>query len=165
MDDAPIVRFVSQRESHLGDCTIAAFAMCLGLTYSEALVAIARVAPHVLREGADWRDLKRAGRAFGVAFVKKARFDLDDLDEEAGILGVRFANGNEHAVYFKRGLIFDGQSSAVWDADVYLRVTRVTVTTMLVRTDVSLVVDCKPVTPVRAKRTRATRTVAGEGKI
>lgn len=134
MDDQPIVRFVGQRETHLGDCTIAAFAMCIGVTYSEALVAIAAVEPKVLTEGANWRHLKLAAAAHGVALVEKRRFDLDDLEEGGGILGVKFPDRQEHAVFFKRGLIFDGRSGAVWDADVYLRVNKVTVLTMLVRT-------------------------------
>jgi len=134
MDDAPIVRFVGQREQHLGDCTIAAFAMCLGVTYSEALVAIAAIAPRVLQDGATWGQLKRAATPFGVTFVVKKRFDLDDLEEGGGMLGVEFSDGTQHAVYFKRGLIFDGRSQAVWDADVYLRVNHATVLTMLVRT-------------------------------
>src|SRR5678815_2546644 len=134
MDDAPIVRFVSQREEHLGDCTIAAFAMCVGVTYSEALVAIAAVAPRVLTIGATWGQLKRAARAFAVTFVEKKRFDLNDLEEGGGMLGVEFPNGDQHAVYFQRGQIYDGRSQAVWDADVYLRVQKVQVLTMLVRT-------------------------------
>jgi hypothetical protein len=134
MDDQPIVRFVGQREKHIGDCTIAAFAMCLGLTYSEALVAIAAVAPRVLEDGAGWRQLKAAAKTHGVVLVEKRGFDLDDLEEGGGILGVKFLNRDEHAVYFKRGLIFDGRSESVWDADVYLRVNKVTVLTMLVRT-------------------------------
>jgi len=134
VDDAPIVRIVGQREEHLGDCTIAAFAMCVGVSYSEALVAIAHVSPRVLREGATWAELKRAARVFGVRFVEKTGCDLDDLEESGGMLGVQFSNGEEHAVYFKRGLIFDGRSQAVWDADVYLAVNKVKVLTMLVRT-------------------------------
>lgn len=138
MDDSPVVQFVEQREEHLGDCTIAAFAMCLGLTYSQALVTIASVAPRVLEEGADWRELKVAARKHGVVLVQKKGFDLDDLDEGGGILGVKFPerveHGVEHAVYFKRGLIFDGRTKCVWDADVYIHVHKLRVLTMLVRT-------------------------------
>jgi hypothetical protein len=134
MDDQPIVRFVGQRETHIGDCTVAAFAMCLGLSYSEALVTIAAVVPQVLTEGATWGQLKRAATARGAALGVKKTFDLDDLEEGSGILGVKFRDGDEHAVYFKRGLIFDGRSSSVWDADVYVRVNQVQVLTMLVRT-------------------------------
>jgi hypothetical protein len=134
MDDAPIVRFVAQHEQHLGDCTIAAFAMCLGVTYSEALVAIAAVTARVLQDGATWPQLRRAAKPFGVAFVEKRRFDLNDLEEGGGMLGVSFPGGEQHAVYFKRGLIFDGRTESVWDADVYLRVNKAEVLTMLVRT-------------------------------
>lgn len=134
MDDVPIVRFVGQREAHLGDCTIAAFAMCLGLTYSESLVAIAAVQPRVLQDGATWGHLKRAAKARGVLLVEKKRFDLNDLEEGGGILAVEFRDGDQHAVYFKRGLIFDGRTSSVWDADVFVRVHQVKVLTMFVRT-------------------------------
>jgi hypothetical protein len=136
MDDQPIVRFVAQREKHLGDCTVAAFAMCVGVTYSEALVAIAAIAPRVLTEGATWGQLKQAATARGTTLVEKKAFDLDDVEEGSGILGVQFHDrvGDQHAVYFKRGLIFDGRTESVWDADVYLRVNKVTVLTMLVRT-------------------------------
>jgi len=136
MDDQPIVRFVAQRETHLGDCTVAAFAMCLGLSYSEALVTIAALVPRILTEGATWGQLKRAALTRGAALVVKKTFDLDDVEEGSGILGVQFHDrvGDQHAVYFKRGLIFDGRTQSVWDADVYLRVQKVTVLTMLVRT-------------------------------
>lgn len=135
MDDAPIVRFVAQREEHLGDCTIAAFAMCLGLSYSEALVTIAAVVPRVLGQGASWGELKRAAKRRGVVLIEKKEFDLDDVDEECGILGVQFpgAEGMQHAVYFLRGLIFDGRTESIWDADVYVRVQKVRALTMLVR--------------------------------
>jgi hypothetical protein len=136
MDDQPIVRFVAQREPHLGDCTIAAFAMCAGITYSEALVTIAAVAPKVLTEGASWRQLKRAAATRRIELVeKKTGFDSTTW-AGGGILGVQFHDraGDQHAVYFKRGLIFDGRTQSVWDADVYLRVNKVTVLTMLVRT-------------------------------
>ena len=135
MDEVPIVRFVGQREGHLGDCSIAALAMCVGVSYSEALVAIAAVVPRVLTHGATLVDLQRAATAFGAVLIARRRFDLNDLEEQSGILRAEFPPGeHNHAVYFKRGLIFDGRSEAVWDADVYLRVHKATVSTMLVRT-------------------------------
>jgi hypothetical protein len=134
MDDQPIVRFIAQRETHIGDCTVAALAMCLGVTYSEALVTIAAVAPRVLQDGASWGQLKRAAKTRGVVLVeRKTGFDSTTW-AGGGILGVQFTNGDQHAVYFQRGLIFDGRTSSVWDADVYLRVQNVKVLTMLVRT-------------------------------
>lgn len=133
MDDQPIVRFVAQREQHLGDCGVAAFAMCAGITYAEALVTIAAIAPRVLKDGASWRQLQRAARTRGIELAEK-RTGFDSTTwAGGGILGVKFPDGLEHAVYFKRGLVFDGESQAVWDADVYLRVNKVQVLTMLVR--------------------------------
>jgi hypothetical protein len=135
MDDSPIVRFVAQREIHLGDCTIAAFAMCVGVTYSEALVSIAAIAPRVLKDGASWRQLKRAALMMHGIVLAEKRTGFDSTTwAGGGILGVKFQNGDEHAVFFKRGLIFDGRTQAVWDADAYLRVANVKVLTMLVRT-------------------------------
>ncbi|MEO8680285.1 MAG: hypothetical protein ABI665_14640 [Vicinamibacterales bacterium] len=125
---------MGQRETHLSDCTIAAFAMCLGLTYSESLVAIAAVAPKVLTAGASWGQLQRAAAVRGCALVVKKTCDVNDVEEGSGILGVEWKNGDAHAVFFKRGLIFDGRTQCVWEADVYLSVQRVKVTTMLVRT-------------------------------
>lgn len=133
--DAPlVVQFVSEREEHLGDCTIAAFAMCAGITYSESLVTISAIAPKVLTEGASWRQLKRAATTRRMELVeKKTAFDSTTW-AGGGILGVQFPNGTEHAVYFRRGLIFDGETRKVWDADHYIQTTKVKVLTMLVRT-------------------------------
>lgn len=132
MDDVPLVQFVEQHDGNLGDCTVAAFAMCLGLTYSQALVAIAALVPDVLKTGANWPELKAVARTLGVALKKKKEFDLDDLEEGSGILGVEFPDGVQHAVFFKRGLIFDGETKGVWDADVYIHVEKVRVLSMLV---------------------------------
>lgn len=109
--------------------------MGVGLTYSEALVAIAAVEPRVLQLGAKWHHLQRAAQPFGVTFVE-TRVDLAELEEDAGdgLLAVRFPDGEQHAVYVKRGLIFDGRSAAVWDADVFVRVNKLKLVTMLVRT-------------------------------
>jgi len=134
MDDQPIVRFVHQRELHLGDCTIAAFAMLAGITYSEALITIAAIAPKVLTDGASWRQLRRAAATRKITLIEKRTGFDSQTWSGGGILGVKYANGDEHAVYFRRGMIFDGRSQSVWDADVYLRKEKVEVMTMLVRT-------------------------------
>lgn len=122
--DQPIVRFVHQTtESHLGDCSIASLAMLLGIAYAEALVLIAPVCRTVLREGANWAELKRAARRHRprVKLIEQRGFSIEDESEDSGILGVESKEtGKQHAVYFKRGLIFDGATGNVWDADVYL---------------------------------------------
>ena len=108
--------------------------MCVGIREAEALVTIAAIAPQVLRKGASWGQLKRAAATRKMTLVEKRTAFDSTTWAGGGILGVRYGDGEEHAVYFKRGLIFDGQARAVWDADTYLRVNKVTVLTMLVRT-------------------------------
>lgn len=130
--DQPIVKLVNQESGH--DCSVAALAMCLGISYPEALVAVARVRANVLTAGATWKDLQKAARKLGTP-LKVVRFDPDDEDA-AGILAVGFIEDGtyyEHAVYYKRGLVFDGNSGAVWELDVYIRAYSADIKTMLVR--------------------------------
>lgn len=132
--DQPIIRFVAQQFS-VSDCGVAALAMCLGIPYAEALVLVAAVKPNVLRDGVRWQDLRRAARRHGARFkVVTTGIDLDDEDL-CGILAVQFVtNGaQQHAVYLKHGLIFDGRTECVWDPDVYLRAHNAEVASLLVR--------------------------------
>lgn len=133
MPTQPIVRFVSQIKGHT-DCGISAFAMCFGITYPEALVIISGIAPDVLRSGIATSEMKRAARRMKAKLSLRTRgVDVEDEDTE-GILLVRFvADGEGHAVYLKRGLIFDGRTDSVWDADVYLRIHNCDVESLLVR--------------------------------
>lgn len=136
--DQPLVRFVCQSEAKNGDCSIASLAMLLGLTYSEALVLVARVNPRVLTLGASWNNLKAAVRRYRkpngdqVRLVQLRAFSLDDDSSDAGILGIHMPDGTQHAVYLKRGLIFDGRSEMIWDADVYLKVQNAEAVSLLV---------------------------------
>ncbi len=133
--DQPIVRFVEQMRGHT-DCGVSAFAMCFGLSYAQALVMVACVAPRVLTCGITWRDLKKAARKHGAKFKQVTRgIDVEDEDVE-GILAVSFIDAGQHishAVYLKRGFIFDGRTSSVWDAGVYLSVHNADVESLLVR--------------------------------
>lgn len=131
--DQPIVRFVRQSESVNGDCTVASLGMLLGLTYSEALVLIARVNPDVLSKGSTWAQLRKAAKLRSVVLEERRGFSLDDDSSDSGILGIHMPNGKQHAVYLKRGLIFDGASEQVWDADVYLQVHNAEAVSLLTR--------------------------------
>ncbi len=132
-DTSPIVRFVAQAPGH-GDCTVSALAMCAEVSYEQALVALAGVQKAVLKVGANWAEVRRAAKALGATLVERRKFSLDEDSEDAGILCVTLADGTPHAVYFRRGMIFDGRTNAVWDSDVYLAVHNGTATSMLVRT-------------------------------
>jgi len=129
----PVVRFVGQLPGH-PDCGVSAFAMCFGLTYARALVAIIGAAPRVLEEGVTTRQFQKAAKRLGgVLRVVTRGVDVED-EETEGILCVIFVSGGErHAVYLKRGLIFDGRTDAVWDADVYLRIHNADIESLLVR--------------------------------
>ena len=133
MSVQPIVRFVGQIPGH-GDCGVSSFAMCLGITYPQALVALSAVAPKILDEAVSSSEMRRAARRMGVTLRLRTRgVDVDD-EETEGILIVRFvADAAKHAVYLKRSLIFDGRTDAVWDADVYLRIHNCDVEGLLVR--------------------------------
>jgi hypothetical protein len=116
----PVVKFVNQE--HGSDCSIAALAMALGISYPEALLLVAKGKPNVLTAGATWPDLKKAAKRHGTPMVL-AKFNPDDEDA-TGILAVELIdNGKrvEHALFVKWGLIFDGDSGAVWEIDAYLK--------------------------------------------
>jgi hypothetical protein len=132
MPPAPIVRFMSQALGH-GDCTVSALAMCLGISYEEALVAIACVQKNVLKAGCSWSEVRRAAKRLGATLVERRAFSLDDDSEDSGILSVTLADGTPHAVYFTHGLIFDGRTGCVWESDTYRAVHIATATSMLVR--------------------------------
>jgi len=133
MSTQPVVRFVGQLPGH-PDCGVSAFAMCFGLTYARALVAIIGAAPRVLERGVFPREFQRAAKRLGGRLRLITRgVDVED-EETEGILIVTFvADGEKHAVYLKRSLIFDGRTDAVWDADVYLRIHNCDVESLLVR--------------------------------
>jgi len=135
MLDQPIVHFVHQHDG-ANDCTVAAFAMFAGISYTQALVTIAQVKPTLLTEGVNWHELKRAAKRRGLKLMEIRAFDLGDDSEDVGILAIEDAKGKQHAVFFKRGMIFDGRTGSVWDADVYLRVEGGQATSMLVRSTV-----------------------------
>lgn len=136
MSPEPIVKFVKQASGWNADCGVASLAMCLGLSYSEALVLVAKVKPTVLIKGVTWKELQRAARKHSVKFRLLCKnIDLDN-EELSGLLGVGFVRGGsyvEHAVFLTHGLIFDGDTETVWEPDVYLKAHNADVLSLLVR--------------------------------
>lgn len=115
MAHTPFLCVVPQR--HKTDCSIACLAMLLGVSYEEALLAMAQ--PRVLKRGVMMRQVLTAAKRLGrpLRFQRKI-----DLDTDTGILGVRSPQWpNEHLVVLKDGLIFDTDCT-IWDADVFLSV-------------------------------------------
>ncbi len=113
MAHTPFLQVVPQR--HKTDCSVACLAMLLGVSYEEALLALA--VPHVVKRGVMVRQVLVAARRLGHPLRFQRQFDLDT---DTGILGVRSAKWpQEHLVVLKDGLIFDTDAT-VWDQDCFM---------------------------------------------
>ena len=58
--DAPIIKVIPQR--HYADCGVACLAMLTGVSYENALVAVAQTQPDVCIKGVWLKDLRAAAR-------------------------------------------------------------------------------------------------------
>lgn len=116
--EAPIIRVVTQR--HGNDCSVACLAMLLGVSYENALVAIAQDEPDVCMNGVWARHLYRAAKRLGYRLTRKR---VVDLETDTGLLRV-FNKKLSHLVVLKQGLIFD-TDACVYDADVYVSTYKV----------------------------------------
>lgn len=115
-DDLPILRVVLQR--HEADCAVAVLAMVLGVTYEDALVAVAAEAPQVLHEGTPIAAFKRAARRLGARVSVSGTYDLD---ASAGVLAVNADSWPmTHLVVLRDGMIVE-TDGLLWDADVFFR--------------------------------------------
>lgn len=81
--DAPIIRVIPQR--HDNDCGVACLAMLLGVSYENALVAVAQVEPDVCAKGMWLKHLKAAAALLGYRLSMRRRFDLE---ADTGILNL-----------------------------------------------------------------------------
>lgn len=117
--DAPSIRVELQRHSH--DCGVAVLAMLLGVSYEQALAAVAQVQPQVLTRGLTWREMRQAARRFGYdARVIRTRREFT----ETGALSVRAEDSaTDHLVVAKNDLIIETDGS-IRDTDVFFAVTK-----------------------------------------
>lgn len=120
-----LVRLVTQR--HEADCTVAALAMLLSVSYEEALLVMND--PRVLAEGAYLTQIVAAADAFGVRLRKLTRWTADTHD---GIARVNYRKDRDqpHVVVVRRGLLFDTDGT-VWVPSEYLTERRATFGTLL----------------------------------
>ena len=160
--DAPILRVIAQR--HPADCSVACLAMLLGVSYENALVAIAPDEPNVCVMGAYEPSIKRAAVRLGYRLRVKKRVDLES---DTGILTVRSRKWKTtHLVVLKNGLIVD-TDACVYDADVFLATQRATVGSLLVaeavreRTDTRNGRRAVPEVRRRERRTQGLRLAGG----
>ena len=120
-----LVRMVQQR--HDADCTVAALAMLLSVSYEEALLVMND--PRVLSEGAYLTQIVTAADYFGVTLRKLTRWKVETHE---GIARVNFKKDTTrpHVVVVRRGLLFD-TNNEVWTPDAYLAEQRATFGTLL----------------------------------
>jgi ABC-type bacteriocin/lantibiotic exporter with double-glycine peptidase domain len=112
--DAPILRIITQR--HPMDCVVACLAMLLGVSYENALVAVAQDEPNVCVKGIGVRQMERAAKRLGYRLKARRHFDLES---DTGILNVKMTTmPHDHLVILKSGLVFETDAT-VWDADVF----------------------------------------------
>jgi len=120
--EAPILRVITQR--HQSDCSVACLAMVCGVSYENALVAVAGDAPDVCVTGVYTQHLRNAARRLGFRLRTQRRVYLDS---DTGILNVRRDDWEHtHLVVLKSGLIVDTDAT-IWDADVYVEANRIDV--------------------------------------
>ncbi len=112
--DAPILRVVLQR--HDADCAVACLAMICGVSYENALVAIAQVAPNVCAVGINLKDLQRAARHLG--FSLRCRRNVD-VEADTGVLNVcKRGWKHDHLVVLREGLIIE-TDGLLWEQSTY----------------------------------------------
>jgi hypothetical protein len=126
----PLVSMVPQR--HPKDCVPAVLAMYLGISYEDALVALNKEAPGLIRRGVYFTELRRAAKKMGVALKERRRWDVEDAD---GIAHIRFRNGANHVVLIRAGLAWDTDFT-VWELPDYLKAKKAGVGPLLIRVEV-----------------------------
>jgi ABC-type bacteriocin/lantibiotic exporter with double-glycine peptidase domain len=114
--DAPILKVIPQR--HGADCGVACLAMICGVSYENALVAVAQEQPNVCVQGVYLRELRGAAHRLGYSLKSRRRFDLET---DTGILNLSSKKWKlEHLVVLREGLIFETDGT-VWEAELYLK--------------------------------------------
>lgn len=122
--------FVVCQQKHDGDCGVASLAMALGLSYEAVLVVASRIAPTVLGRGLYTVEIQLVAEDFGRELHKKMKVDLDN---DTGVLVIRYKNRDEHAVFLTNGLVFEPTGSGeVWEAAEYIKANKAKVLHLLV---------------------------------
>jgi ABC-type bacteriocin/lantibiotic exporter with double-glycine peptidase domain len=113
--DAPIIRVVLQR--HPADCGVACLAMLCGVSYENALVAVAQYRPDVCITGLGLRDMRASALRLGYRLKVRQRYDIET---DTGILNLSFKKQKlEHLVVLREGLVIETDGT-LWDAELYL---------------------------------------------
>lgn len=126
--ELPIIKVTAQRFPM--DCSVACLAMICGVSYENALVALAQDVPNVCATGAWQKNLTKAARLLGVRLVSRKRFDLES---DTGILWTTADTRPKtaHLVVLWEGRIID-TDNGLYMQDVYFSVTQSKPTMLLV---------------------------------
>lgn len=125
--DLPIIKAIYQRYD--ADCGVACLAMVCGVTYENALVAVAQHNPDVCMLGCWQEHLVAAAQILGFTLKPKRRFDLET---DTGILNVTIPTmKSDHLVVLWEGRIID-TDAGLYMQDVYFSVNKSKATTLFV---------------------------------
>ena len=117
--DAPILKVIPQR--HGADCGVACLAMLCGVSYENALVAVAQEQPNVCVKGVYLRELRGAARRLGFTLKSKRTIDLET---DTGILNLSSRKWKmEHLVVLREGLIVETDGT-LYEAETYFAHTQ-----------------------------------------
>jgi hypothetical protein len=131
MADSPRMKkalFIPVAQRHDGDCGIAALAMFLNTSYEAVLVVASRIVPTVLKRGLFGTEMQIIAQEFGRFTVVKTKFDLED---DSGVMFLRYPDETEHAVFLINGLVFEPTGGRVWEAETYLKSFRIKTTSLM----------------------------------
>ncbi len=125
--DLQIIRLTMQRYDM--DCGVACLAMICGVTYENALVAVAQNNPDVCVTGCYTEHLTKAAKILGFSLKSKRRFDVES---DTGILNIECENNkNHHLVVLWEGRIID-TDAGLYMPDVYFSVNKAKPTMLFV---------------------------------
>ena len=119
--------FVKQSGQH-GDCGPATLASLCGVSYEDALVACAAVAPTVLTEGMSWREMR-----LGVPtkLLRRGQYGEDST----GIIGLTTRHRLEHVAILWESRVLEGNGEHWLNLDSYCAAYGYRPGSLLIRTD------------------------------
>jgi hypothetical protein len=108
------------------DCGVACVAMFCHVDYADAFYVAVGVAGTKIRQGLNVGQVQRIAERLQRPLVRVS-WQKVDLEEDSGILGVRWTDkpawADGHWVVLRCGTIIDPDPAAprVWDADIYMK--------------------------------------------
>ena len=111
------------------DCATWALKLLTGRSYPEVRAEAERVDKAAGEQGLWWHQVKRMAKRLGVKLRSKRPVNID---EDAGLLSVRFPDGSYHAVVLMQGPVILDADNTVWYADDYIAAKKVKATSILI---------------------------------